>query len=72
MVVRGLEGEVVVNGVKYNSVMPAMTQLSDQEIASNLGISYRTVTSYVRNILTKLDVRTRTAAATHAIRRGLV
>jgi len=33
VVVRGLEGEVVVNGVKYNSVMPAMTQLSDQEIA---------------------------------------
>ena len=30
VVVRGLEGEVVVNGVKYNSVMPAMTQLSDQ------------------------------------------
>jgi nitrite reductase (NO-forming)/hydroxylamine reductase len=36
VVVRGLEGEVVVNGVKYNSVMPAMTQLSDQEIADAL------------------------------------
>jgi nitrite reductase (NO-forming)/hydroxylamine reductase len=33
VVLRGLQGEVVVNGVKYNSVMPAMTQLSDQEIA---------------------------------------
>ena len=33
VVLRGLEGEVVVNGVKYNSVMPAMTQLSDKEIA---------------------------------------
>jgi nitrite reductase (NO-forming)/hydroxylamine reductase len=36
VVVRGLEGEVVVNGVKYNSIMPAMTQLSDQEIADAL------------------------------------
>jgi nitrite reductase (NO-forming)/hydroxylamine reductase len=36
VVVRGLEGEVVVNGVKYNSVMPAMTQLSDREIADAL------------------------------------
>jgi len=36
VVVRGLEGEVVVNGIKYNSVMPAMTQLSDQEIADAL------------------------------------
>ena len=33
VVLRGLEGEVIVNGVKYNSVMPAMTQLSDKEIA---------------------------------------
>jgi nitrite reductase (NO-forming)/hydroxylamine reductase len=36
VVVNGLQGEVVVNGVKYNSVMPAMTQLSDQEIADAL------------------------------------
>ena len=36
VVVRGLEGEIVVNGVKFNSVMPAMTQLSDQEIADAL------------------------------------
>ena len=33
VVLRGLQGEIVVNGVKYNSVMPAMTQLSDKEIA---------------------------------------
>ncbi|MDY0066888.1 MAG: cytochrome D1 domain-containing protein [Steroidobacteraceae bacterium] len=36
IVLRGLEGEVVVNGVKYNSVMPAMAQLSDEEIANVL------------------------------------
>ena len=39
VVVRGLQGEVVVNGIKYNSVMPAMTQLSDQEIADALTYS---------------------------------
>jgi nitrite reductase (NO-forming)/hydroxylamine reductase len=33
IVVRGLTGEVTVNDVTYNSVMPAMTQLSDQQVA---------------------------------------
>jgi nitrite reductase (NO-forming) / hydroxylamine reductase len=33
IVVRGLQGEVTVNGQKFNSVMPAMTQLSDQQVA---------------------------------------
>jgi predicted ATPase/DNA-binding CsgD family transcriptional regulator len=45
---------------------------SDREIADALGISYRTVTSYVRNILSKLDVSSRTAAATQAVRRSIV
>src|SRR5512139_2708906 len=36
IVVNGLQGEVIVNGIKFNSVMPAMTQLSDQEIADAL------------------------------------
>ena len=36
IVLGGLEGEIVVNKVKYNSVMPAMTQLSDKEIADVL------------------------------------
>ena len=36
MVVNGLQGEVVVNGAKFNSVMPAMVQLSDWEIADAL------------------------------------
>jgi nitrite reductase (NO-forming)/hydroxylamine reductase len=36
IVVRGLQGEVTVNNQKFNSVMPAMTQLSDQEIADVL------------------------------------
>ncbi len=45
---------------------------SDREIAEALGLRYRTVTSYVRNILTRLDVTSRTAAATYAVRHGLV
>ncbi len=45
---------------------------SDREIAEALGLSYRTVTSYVRNILSRLDVSSRTAAATRAVRCGLV
>jgi non-specific serine/threonine protein kinase len=45
---------------------------SDREIAGTLSISYRTVTSHVRNILDKLDVSSRTAAATLAVRRDLV
>ena len=36
VVLKGLQGEITVNGVKYNSVMPAMPQLSDQEIADVL------------------------------------
>jgi nitrite reductase (NO-forming)/hydroxylamine reductase len=36
VVVNGLQGEVVVNDTKFNSVMPAMTQLSDKEIADAL------------------------------------
>ena len=42
------------------------------EIAETLSLSYRTVTSHVRNILGKLDVASRTAAATQAVRRGLI
>ncbi len=45
---------------------------SDREIAEELGLSYRTITSYVRNILNKLDSPSRTAAATLAVRTGLV
>ena len=36
VVLKGLQGEIVVNNVKYNSVMPAMPQLSDDEIADVL------------------------------------
>jgi nitrite reductase (NO-forming) len=41
IVLNGLSGEVVVNGATYNSVMPPMSQLTDDEVANIL--------TYVRN-----------------------
>jgi DNA-binding CsgD family transcriptional regulator/Tfp pilus assembly protein PilF len=46
--------------------------LSDREIADRLFISPRTVMHHVTGILTKLDVTSRTAAATFAVRQGIV
>jgi len=45
---------------------------SNREIAADLYISERTVDNHVLHILTKLDVPSRTAAATYAVRNGLV
>ncbi len=45
---------------------------SDREIAETLFISPRTVQSHVNNIFTKLNVNSRTAAATVALRLNLV
>ncbi|HEX5166805.1 MAG TPA: AAA family ATPase [Thermomicrobiales bacterium] len=45
---------------------------TDQEIADALAIRHRTVTTHVTNIFNKLGVNTRTAAASLAIRNGLV
>jgi len=44
---------------------------SNQEIAGLLFISHRTVASHVESILNKLDLESRTAAATWAVRNGL-
>jgi nitrite reductase (NO-forming) len=35
-VLHGLNGKVTVNGQDYNSVMPPMTQLNDDEVANIL------------------------------------
>jgi two-component system NarL family response regulator len=45
---------------------------SNKEIAGRLGITENTVKTHVKNILGKLGVDDRTAAATSAIKRGLV
>lgn len=45
---------------------------SDREIAGELFISHRTVMRHVSSLLDKLDAPTRTAAATVALRHGLV
>ena len=44
---------------------------SDKEIAALLSISPRTVGNHITNILTKLDLDSRTAAATWAVRNGI-
>lgn len=45
---------------------------SNQEIARALFVSEFTIKRHVANILTKLDLPSRAAAAAHAVRRGLV
>jgi DNA-binding CsgD family transcriptional regulator len=45
---------------------------SNAEIARALFVSVGTARAHVASILAKLNAPTRTAAATHAIRRGLV
>ncbi len=45
---------------------------SDKEIADGLSIAPRTAMTHVSNILAKLDVNRRTAAASYALREGLV
>jgi len=46
--------------------------LSDREIAESLSLSPRTIGGHVTNLLTKLDLDSRTAAAVFAVRHGLV
>ena len=64
VVVRGLEGEVVVNGIKYNSVMPAMTQLSDKEIADALTYAMNSWGNAGGAVPTSLVAAVRAKAAT--------
>ncbi|MBL8163805.1 MAG: response regulator transcription factor [Anaerolineae bacterium] len=46
--------------------------LSNKEIAAELGIGEKTVRTHVSNVLAKLNVNSRTQAALHAVRIGLV
>jgi DNA-binding CsgD family transcriptional regulator len=46
--------------------------MTNQEIAASLFISQHTVANHVASILNKLGLESRTAAAAHAVRHGLV
>ncbi len=46
--------------------------LGNKEIATQLGISEHTVKTHVRNILSKLNAKSRAEAAAYAVKRGLV
>ncbi len=61
-VVNGLQGEVEVNGIKYNSVMPAMTQLSDKEIADALTYAMNSWGNKGGSVSTTTVAATRTKA----------
>jgi DNA-binding CsgD family transcriptional regulator len=57
---------------RESEVLSALAQgLSNAEIGRQLGVSARTVSTHVERILNKLDVRTRAAAASIAVRMGL-
>jgi DNA-binding NarL/FixJ family response regulator len=47
------------------------TGRTNKEIAEELSLSERTIDRHVTNILTKLDVRSRTAATTYAYAHNL-
>ena len=58
---------------KEQLVLEALARgLSNQQIAQELWVTEQTVKFHLSNIYRKLDVRNRTEAAQHALRRGLV
>ncbi len=88
MVAYGLEGSGSLGSDDTSQTSPSSTSpltrrerdilrlvaegLSDSEIAATLFISPRTVSTHVSHILDKLDAKSRTAAATAAVRAGLI
>jgi DNA-binding NarL/FixJ family response regulator len=46
--------------------------LTNRQIAARLAVSEHTVHRHVTNLLRKLDLPTRTAAAAHAVRSGIL
>jgi non-specific serine/threonine protein kinase len=59
--------------VREREVLRLLVQgQTNPEIAATLYISPKTAANHVTSILAKLGVETRTAAATHALRHGLV
>ena len=67
-----LRGEGLLSPRELDVLRHLVAGKSDREIAAALFISPRTVMRHVTSILRKLAVRSRTAAATLAIREGIV
>jgi non-specific serine/threonine protein kinase len=58
---------------RERELLPLLAQgLTDREIAAALSISPRTVGYHVTNLLSKLQVESRTAAVAYALRQGLI
>jgi DNA-binding CsgD family transcriptional regulator len=53
-------------------VLRLMVSKTDQEIARDLNISTRTVTTHARNIFTRMGVKSRTEAVSVAMSRGII
>jgi len=57
---------------REQKILELMTQgLIKKEIADQLGLSYHTVDTHLRNIYTKLHVHTRTGAVSKALKERL-
>ena len=77
--VEGLETIASANTARPDGLTPREVEVlrliangrSNQEIASELVISFNTVTNHVKNILGKTGCANRTEAAAYAIPRGL-
>jgi predicted ATPase/DNA-binding CsgD family transcriptional regulator len=73
LVVDGADLAVPVLTARERDVLRLLAEgYSDRQIAGALYISPKTAGKHVSHILAKLDVETRTAAATQAVRRGLL
>ena len=68
----GVQGEALLSPRELDVLRHLVDGKSDREIAAALFISPRTVMRHVTGILNKLNVPSRTAAATLAVREKLV
>ncbi|MFA5520665.1 MAG: cytochrome D1 domain-containing protein [Castellaniella sp.] len=57
-ILNGLTGEITVNGVVYNSIMPPMPQINDEDVAGIVNFVYAKWTD-VKSDVTAADVATR-------------
>jgi DNA-binding CsgD family transcriptional regulator len=67
----GSSNEVVLSPREREVLRLIVDGRTDRAIAAELSLSYRTVTTYVTSLLTKLGLPSRTAAAAYAVRHGL-